>query len=780
MASGATAGGAEAMNSPTMTARARLRQGYGEPGTEMGMILGTAAYMAPEQAKGRAVDKRADIWAFGVVLYQMLAGTRPFGGDDVTDVLAAVVRAEPDWNALPADAPPRIRELLRRCLTKDVKRRLHDIADARLEVDDAISRAAEPQPVAVTSEPSRRRERLAWTVALVVLAAALVVLGSIAHFGRGSSQTAQEVTRALISVAPADQLGTSTTSEGRPTRTAMALSPDGRWLVFSAVSGEQRQLYLRALEHLGAVSMPGTEGADSPFFSPDGKWVGFWANGALRKVARSGGPATKVCDVAGIYGASWGSNDNIVFARASGGLWLVPSVGGTPQPVTKLDPKSGEYSHRLPQFLPDGKTVVFTVVDHYLPDWRRARLSVVSLTTGERSDLGEGADARYATSGHLVFARSGTLVAARFDPTTRKTGRGLTMLDDLMQSANTTAGSSEIGAGQFSLSASGSLVYLPGGIFPDREGTILSVDRKGTEQALPVPVRPYYMPRLSPERRQLLVWTQGVDRNLWACDIAGGPTTRLTSEGRNSRGIWTPDGKRIVFANSSGGADNLFWRLADGNGPVERLTTSTHSQFPSSWTRDGRTLAYVERVTARSAATDQGVPSLSYDILAISPDGDRRPTPILATRAEETYAEFSPDGRHLAYVSDESGRNEVYVRPYPGPGRVWPISKQGGFAPAWSQDGRELLYVKAVDSGIHMMAASITTTPAFAVGTTSKLFEGRYGMSSPIRGYDVTADGQRFYFTQFKERQPIRATQMIYVQNWFEELRAKVPGGVAK
>jgi tRNA A-37 threonylcarbamoyl transferase component Bud32 len=304
----------DAMNSPTISAHA----------TRRGVILGTAAYMAPEQARGKAVDKRADIWAFGVVLYEMLAGKRLFAADEVSDTLAHVLTKEPDWTALPTATPPRIRELLRHCLTKDVRQRLHDIADARLEIDDAIGRATEPQAAGPLSVRQLRRERLAWTAAVTVLAAALAIAGGLAYHGRGAHPASPAVARFFIGVAPAEELGTSSTNEGRPAQTAMALSPDGRTLVFSAIRGEQRQLFRRDLAQLEAVPMAGTEGADSPFFSPDGNWVGFRAGGALRKVAVNGGPATMICETAAIYGASWGPNDTIVYAGDRGGLWLVP------------------------------------------------------------------------------------------------------------------------------------------------------------------------------------------------------------------------------------------------------------------------------------------------------------------------------------------------------------------------------------------------------------------------------------------------------------------------
>ena len=760
---GAGESGPEVSASPTAT----------RGGTRGGVILGTAAYMSPEQARGRPVDKRTDIWAFGCVLYEMLTGRRLFGAEDVSETLAAVLTRDVGIASLPEDIPSRLRVLLRDCLVRDSKQRLRDIGDARIVLDKIISGASDDLVGPMTSSEAiipRTRERIAWLAALVVLGATLVTFSRLGYMGGGSAQTSMAVTRSLISVAPADQLGPGgPLLEGRPSRTAMALSPDGRSLVFSAVHDGELQLYLRPLDGLQAAPIADTEGADSPFFSPDGKWIGFWAQGALKKVAASGGAATTICETRAIFGASWGTDDAIVYAGPDGGgLWLVPAGGGVPRPLTTLDPKAGEYSHRLPQFLPDGRAVVFTTVNNTFPDWRDARLSVVSIATGERKDLGPGADARYAESGHLVFVRSGTLVAAPLDLKTNTIGNTLTMLDGVMQAANMVGSDIDTGAGQFSLSASGSLAYLPGGVFPDREATIVSVDRRGSARVLPgLPLRPYFSPRLSPDQSHLVMWTQGVDRNVWTYDIARGTLMRLTTVGRNSRAIWTPDGKRIAFSGSAAGFESLFWMPADGSGAPERLTaTSRKGHQPSSWSHDGRTLAFIEFD-----------PALPPTVMTLSLDGNRQPKSVLSGKYLQAYPEFSWDGRYLAYVSDESGRAEVYVQPYPGPGARTRISNDGGTAPAWSRDGRELFFSTTAAGNLRMMVVPIQTAPSFSAGTPQMLFEGRYGSQANIRGYDVSADGQHFFFTQYKERSPVRATEMILVQNWFEELKAKAPSG---
>ncbi len=744
---------ADNMNSPTLTARA----------TQMGVVLGTAAYMAPEQARARPVDKRADGWAFGVVLFEMIAGARPFSGDDVTDVLAAVVRAEPDWKLLPAAAPPLVRRLLGRCLTKDVKQRLHDIADARLDIDETLhgaGTAASAAPV----DPSRNRNHLLWATG-GALVAGLLAVAAFAMYARRAEPTPAGVTRTLVSITPAEVLEVGTKNEGRPARNAFALSPDGRTLVFTALQGSRRQLYLRPLDRLEATPIAGTDDAEGPFFSPDEQWIGFWANGALRKILLAGGAPTVICETQAVFGASWSVDNTIVFAHQSGPLLAVAAGGGTPKAVTRLDPKSGEYSHRLPHFLPDGKSLVFTTVNHFLPDWRDARLWLLSLASGERWNLGQGADAWPASSGHLVFVRFGTLVAARFDPASRRLGDALTIVDDVMQAANTADASTETGAGQFDLSTTGTLVYVTGGTIPDPVRTILTVDRHGTAVPLtmPPPARPFLGPRLSTDQSHLVVWSQGVDRTVWTYARSLGTLSRLTSVGRNSRAIWTQDGKRITYSGSSNGADNLFWIPADGSGEAERLTTSDQLQMPSAWSLDGRTLAFIEIEE-----------SAQPRIMTLSIYGDRQPKLFLHTRFNETYPEFSPDGHYMAYTSNELGRDDVYVQPYPGPGPRTMISNGGGRAPVWSASGRELFYAAPTAQGIRMMSAAVTLSPSFTIRPAQPLFEGPYSTQSITRGYDVTSDGQQFFFAQTIPRPPVRVTQMVLVQNWLEDVKKRL------
>jgi len=756
------------------TSKATLSPTISLHATRAGVILGTAAYMAPEQARGKTVDKRADIWSFGCVLYELLTGRRAFGGDEISDTLAFVITKEPEWSALPADVPAAIRKVLRRCLEKDRNRRFADIADVRLDIDDALN-AGPDATVAVIPAPSdgRSSRRL---LAIGSLAAAVAIAGAFWVGRRGApSTTTAPVARFLLNVAPADRLQATPTDrdagEGRPSRTAMTWLPDGRAIIFSAAEGDRQQLYIRTIEQLAATPLPGTQGGSIPFTSPDGRWVGFLSSGALKKIPIAGsGPATTICETTLPYGASWGADDTIVFSRSTDGLWRVPAAGGTAQPVIKPDRTKGELKLLSPQFLPGARAILFTLIHTPFPTWQDDTEIVVQvLATGERKVLVQGgADGRYLPSGHLLFLRKSTLLAVPFDAEQLAAGGGaVALIADVMQSANTPNEASEGGAGQFSVSATGSLLYAPGGIFPDPERSLAWVDRNGSAEALPLTSRPYLSPRISPDGRRFLVWTQG-DRNVWVHDLSRGVTTRLTSEGRNARAIWTPDGMRITYASTSAGPENLFWRAADGSGKAERLASNEGQQAPGAWTPDGRTLLFI-----------QGDAANGYDFWTLALEGDRKPHPFLESPFNENYADLSPDGHWLAYASNESGRAEVYVQPYPGPGARQQISVDGGTAPAWSRDGRELFYMTAPSVGgqaaqTTMMVVPVQVKPSFTAGTPRVLFQGRYGVTANIRGYDVTPDGKRFLMVQQKERPPTRLSDMIIVQNWIEELKQKV------
>ena len=585
-----------------------------------------------------------------------------------------------------------------------------------------------------------------------------------------------ETTRTILSVAPTGEAAGANPLEqrvgARPTRTAVALSPDGKTLVFSAIWGGTQQLYARRMDQLSATPIAGTTGGSSPFFSPDGQWVGFGAGSELRKVPLSGGPAVTLCKAVALFGASWGDNGTIVFAtQRNGGLWRVPETGGTPEALTTVPPD--EYSHRLPHMLPGGRAVIFTVLKG--PNlWNDARLVVRSLQTGTETVLVTGgSDGRYVSTGHLVYVRLGTLMAVPFDPVRLAVTGGATgVIDGVMQAAN--QGSNYIAntlAGQFTISDSGALVYLTGGTVAANDRSLVWVDRHGTIQALPAPPRPYMSPDISPDGQRVAITILDT-RQVLSYDLARGTLSPVTSDGNSDYGLFSLDGKRIVF-RSGVGEGNLYWKAADGSGAVEHLVTSSRSLTPASWSPDGPTLALVEE------GDNEGKDAFQFDIVVLSP-GDRRTRPLIHTPANEMNPEFSPDGRWLAYVSNESGRHEVYVQPYPGPGERQLISTRGGEQPAWNANSRELFYVQgggySAGGPTTLMSVRIATTPTFQAGTPEPVFENPHLAIGWGRSYDVAPDGRRFLLTFRKEPPPpLPPAQMVLVQHWFEELKRLAP-----
>ena len=447
--------------------------------------------------------------------------------------------------------------------------------------------------------PSRAGVRR-WCGPPALVLAGLTV-GAIVAWAARPAPVARETTRSLVSMAPTEQpVGVNPLEQRvggpRPTRTSLSLSPDGKTLVFGAIWGGVQQLYARAMNQLSATPIAGTNGAQSPFFSPDGQWVGFWAAGRLQKVPLAGGPAVPLCDAAAIFGASWGSDDTIVFATArNGGLWRVSAAGGTPQALTT--PQEGEFSHRLPHVLPGGKAVIFTI-SKGAQRWADTQVVVRSLETGQQTVLIEGgADGRYVPTGHLVYVRLGTLMAAPFDPDRLAVTGGATgLVDNVMQAANRNLSDmANTLAGQFTVSDTGALVYVTGGALPGAERLLAWVDRNGRSQTIEAPPRSYSKPRLSPDGRYISVSTHQDIHNVWRYDIARGALNPITVDGHSAYSLFAPDGKRVAFRSAAaGGEDNLYWKAADGSGGPERLTTSRRSQTPSSWSPDGTTLAYVE------------------------------------------------------------------------------------------------------------------------------------------------------------------------------------------
>jgi serine/threonine protein kinase/Tol biopolymer transport system component len=724
-------------NSPTLSAAATMQ----------GTILGTAAYMSPEQARGKACDKRTDIWAFGCVLYELLTRGQAFHGETTTEILAAVLRGEPDWQALPDTTPLSIRALLRRCLQKEMNKRARDAGDLRIEIEEALA-----APVAAETVRPAKGIRALWRRPLILGLGALLfgaVIASLATWNLKPSPSPMPVSRLTITLPPGQQL---TSLENGP---ALAISPDGTRLAYSALKGGTQQLYLRAMDSLEATPIPGTEGAMNPFFSPDGQWVGFFAGGALKKVSVSGGVAVTLGVASNPGGASWSSQGMITFAPTQvGALEQVQEAGGTPQSLTHFE--KGDSTHRWPEFLPGGGALLFAAAPNSI-NFSIGQVAAQMVGTGERRNLIQGGmSPRYAPTGHLVYAQGGSLMAVPFDPQRlTTTGTAIPIVEGVLQSPFS-------GAVQYGFSNSGSLVYVSGGV-QSAQSRLVWISRKGTEQPLAAPPRAYLNPRLSPDGLRLGVTITEQDSYIWLYDLRD-TFTRLTFEGNANNGaVWTPDGKRIAFSsNPKGGPLNLFWLLADGGGGLERLTTSQYLHAPMSWSPDGKLLAFFEVN-----------PHTQRDIWVLRMS-DRKALPFLQTPFNEAVPRFSPDGRWLAYISDESGRYEIYVQSYPGPGGKWQISTEGGTEPAWNRNGRELFY----RSGDKMMAVDIATQHGFAAGTPRMLFEGRYEQAPfPSTNYDVSPDGQRFLMLKPNESAEAAPTQINVVLNWFEELKRRVPVG---
>jgi serine/threonine protein kinase len=718
--------------------------------TQTGVIAGTPAYMSPEQARGQAVDKRTDIWAFGCVLYEMLTGHRAFRGNTFSDTIAAILEHEPDWSALPSSAPPAIRRLLHRCLAKDRRQRLSDAADARLEIDDA---AATPIPdLAMT--PVRPAS---WRRKSIVASAAVLVVGAAASITVWLAQqpTPASVSRFVVSLNPGDAFQ----FQGRH---LVAFSPDGRHLAYHANQG----LYLRRLDLLQASFVTGTAegGGRSPFFSPDGQALGFWAGGELKRVGLSGGAPVSLCHVDNPWGASWEADGTILFGQGPRGIWKVAETGGIPEVLISVE--TGAEAHG-PQLLPGGEWVLFTLRPAGVSSWDAAQIVVQSVTTGERKIVIErGRDARYVATGHLVYAVGGTLVAVAFDVAAlRVLGSAVSLVEVVAFAANIT------GAVHFSLSRDGSLVYVPSvGVRPQR--TLVWVDRQGREELIDAPADGYLYPRVSPDGTRVALDVLGqllttANRDVWIWDLARRTSTRFTfNPASDAFPVWTPDGRRLVFGSLLSGPYNIYWQAADGARAVERLTESENEQTPYSFSPDGKQMLLRE----------EGTFAERLSLLTLG--GDRQITPLLQGMFNHRNGEISPDGRWLAYESDESGQEEIYVRPFPDvDGGRWQVSRGGGLRPVWARSGRELFY-QAPDGALIGVSVAVDGG-SFRPGGPKKLVEGRYHMGSPAisgRTYDVSPDGQRFLMIRDAAGTGgVTSPQLVVALNWTEELKRLVP-----
>ena len=716
--------------------------------TAQGIIVGTLRYMAPEQIEARSVDARTDIFAFGVVAYEMATGKRAFDGKSQASVMAKILETDPaPMSALQPMTPPALDHLVKRCLAKDPDERwqaARDICEQLRWISDSGSQAGTiaPAPAAAQHNP---KKRIVWTTAAVAILVAALVAG-VLYLRRAPAEV-----RAVRFTVAAPEKQTFPVIGNPPN--FLSVSPDGSKLAFVTVNSTvHSMLWVRDLDSQSAVPLAGTDDARAPFWSPDSRFVAFSAGPSLKKVAVTGGPAQTITASPATDGGTWNRDGVILFGQGPGNpLLRVSSAGGEATPVTSLD--SRELGHAWPQFLPDGRHFLYLGVG---TNPENTGIYVGSLDSKEtKLIIKANSSPLFSPPGFLLFVRAGTLLAQPFDVDR------LELRGDAIPIAEGVQFNTVNGGAAVAVAQNGVLVYR---LVPTNAQFKLAwVDRKGVEQSLAAPARAYRNPRLSPDGQRVAVTIDELGSQEWLLDIGRDTLTRLTFEGSYNGGTaWTPDGKRLAFGSDRAGQRNLFWQPADGSSGAERLVMSDRQQVAGSWSLDGQTLAFEEAGGNTGIATGSG-----FDI-SIFHLADRKVEPFLHSRFNEIGPRFSPDGRWLAYASDESGRYEIYVQPYPGPGGKWQISTEGGREPVWVRN--ELFY----RNGEKVMVVETTTRPTFSASNPKVLFEGSYATYQSMPDYDVTPDGQRFLFLKAGE-QP--QSEISVVLNWTEELKQKVPAG---
>ena len=725
----------DATHSPTLTAAA----------TQAGVVIGTAAYMAPEQARGRAVDKRADIWAFGAVLYEMLAGRKAFEGETVSDTLAAVLMRDPEWSALPAGTPPAVRRVLKRCLDRNPKTRFHDVADARLEMDETIETSAPPAAPASVSRGGGNRA--AW------IAAALFAMAATIGWWRAFSAV-KSAPPARIAFAVAIPANDSFASDDTP---VLAMSRDGRRLVYAAERAGARQLFLRTLGELETRPLEGTTGARGPFFSPDGEWIAFFSEGGkLKKVPVAGGPAQTILEgIVAQRGGTWADDDSIILtADYAAGLSRVPGRGGRLEPVTKVDASKGDRTHRWPEALPGGDAVLFTIGStRSVGNYDDAKIALLDRKTGVvRVLLQGGSMARFCPPNHLLYVHSRSVLAVPFDLQRRQiTGEPFPVSEKI-------AGDPSSGIAYFAVSGAGSLAYFPGAT-ETVENKLLVTDRKGTVTELPLPPREYRFPRFSPDGSRIAFSIgsgRGTDDDVWVYQLGGGALTRLTFNGGNFNPIWSKDGQRLAYVSARPKNDGLYSRPADGSGTEKWIYGDFTARMPSDFSADGRTLLFTHPSNQLWVTRLNEAPSAA--------DGATGDAHML--ELEGYGGVFSPDGRYIAYSAAVGGAvSEIFVKSSDESGAKWQLTTDGGWLPVWV--GNEIVYLK----GGQIRSVEARTQPAFQSGPPRTLFEGQFDLRTvPLRNYDVSRDGQRFVFV--KGTSELTAREVDVVLNWSRDLGA--------
>ena len=726
-------------NSPTMTMAA----------TQAGIIMGTAGYMSPEQAKGRPTDRRSDVWAFGCVFYEMLTGHRAFDGEDITEILAAIVRGEPDWTRLPATVPPAVRVMLLRCLIKDRAERLSDMSVVRFLMSDTAKSLSGVSAPDETPAPATARRRVAPLVLATTALAVVATFGLTRWLLPSGAATSTGVTHVGIGLPEGVELGSTNLLP-------LALSRDGARVAFVGLRDGKTQIYVRALSEPEPRALDGTEGGDGPFFSPDGQWIGFFAGSKLKKIAAGGAALQTLADAPGHRGGNWGDDGYIYFAPSNiGSIWRVPEGGGAATEVTRKVAADGEISHRWPHLVPGTGTLLFAVWTG--PGNDEHNVAVQTIGAAEHRVLVKGGDApRYAAQpGFLLYARLGQLFAVPWRPSQTELGGTV----PLTMSERPSDAIGNEGCGNYAVSDDGTLAYIAGGRI--RSATrLVWVDRSGAVEQVVQPERLYENAVISPDGMRAIVQIREGTTTLWVFDFERDTVTPIgASAGSSQAPVFTSDGTRVIYRATRKGFRNLSWRRVDGSGEEEPLATKPDvSQTPTSVSSDGRWLVFNES----GVQTPGGV-----GIWLMRLDGDRTPQPLFPAPAGESVGQLSPDGKWIAYQAPVSSRQEIFVAPFPGPGARHQISTVGGTEPLWSRDGRELFF----QSGAQLMSVAVTPGAAFSASAPHLVHEGRFFKS--INGntsWAVTPDGKRFL--RIQQVVPERAiTHLELVLNWFSELK---------
>jgi Tol biopolymer transport system component len=747
-------GGSGGVSAPLLSALTMSGSSPLSPLTTAGSIVGTIQYMAPEQIEGKDADSRSDVFAFGAVLYEMVTGKRAFEGRSQLSVASAILERDPEGiSSLKPMTPPLLERSIRKCLAKQPDQRWQSASDLATQLNwmtDASSTSVAMNAVEVGQ--NRGRLALVSAAALLILAAA----GAAWMYGKRSIPP-ERIMRFSINLPAGEALGGSWWW-----LPSIAITRDGSQIAYVGHHSGVSQIYVRAIGDLNARPIPGTEGADTPFFSPDGQWLGISSNGTLKKVPLGGGPTVTIAKT-GTSGACWAPDDIIYFGTGSG-LFKVPATGGEPQQITKLDANNQEINQAFPELLPGGKALIFVVRNAEEPSFDDADIAALSLATGQRKILiKSGTNPHYVSTGHLVFLRAGVLLAVPFDPVRLEiTGAAVPVAENILENPR-------IGAGQYAISNDGSLVYIPGGVTYG-EHELVFVDKAGSARSLTATKRPYEDFTISADGRFIATTIEGPVTDTWVHDIARDTETRFTSGVENRDPAWTPDGKHIAYGSYKNGKYRVLWKPLDG-GPEETLLASDNPVYAWFFSHDGRALLYEEF----SGGTGENVGILPLD--------DKEHAHLLFPKQYNVeWAILSPDGQWIAFNGNETGRPEVYVAPFPSLAPRQRISTEGGMHPLWSPDGRELYYRaaanfedmehRALAQRTRVMAVPIETKPTFKAGQPRLLFEGSYFKS----GHDiaVTPDGRGFVLIRESESQS-GPNELQVVVHWFEELKQRAP-----